>query len=213
MTEKLGIVIGIASFIGFSVFCTWHHAMSPGTPSSHTPLPSAASWEPPFSSAVLPSSAPVVNSPATSVSSPEATVAVLTPPTPPSEPQSQEETNPHPYALRGKVIEFYADSDALSPKGRIALDSILPLLRRHAATHVEISGHTDNLGTEDYNVALSQRRAEAVRQYLLAQGIAGEQLAIGAYGSSLPIADNTTPEGRQRNRRAEVIIHSDSLGS
>jgi outer membrane protein OmpA-like peptidoglycan-associated protein len=219
MTEKLGIIIGIASFIGFSVFCTWHHVMPPGTPlfHPHTLPPPAVSLEPPFPPAALPSSAPVVSTPPTPTPSPEAAVEVpvSSTPSPPSEPQSREETHPRPasYALRGKVIEFYADSDALSAKGRVALDAILPTLRSRPTTRVEITGHTDNLGSEDYNLALSQRRAEAVRQYLLAQGIAEEQLSTGAYGSSLPIADNATPEGRQRNRRAEVIVHSDSKGS
>jgi len=62
-------------------------------------------------------------------------------------------------------------------------------------------------------LALSQRRAEAVKKYFLAQGIAEQRLITQGYGFSLPIADNATAEGRQRNRRAEVIVHSSAAES
>ncbi|MBM4254857.1 MAG: OmpA family protein [Deltaproteobacteria bacterium] len=230
MTEKLGIIVGIVSFLGFSVFCTWHHAMSPEMHPSSSSSPSSApptSLEAPFSSAALPSSTTTtvttteIQSPTTldpiPQPSPAPTVLPPQPPTaslPPETLIQEEAQQPAvPHTLRGKVIEFDAGSDALSTKGRFALTSILAMLRNRPAAHIEITGHTDNLGTEDYNIDLSQRRAETVRLYLLSQGIAEEQLSMQAYGSSLPIANNATPEGRQRNRSAEVIVHSDSLGS
>jgi len=215
MTEKLGIVVGVVSFVGFSVFCTWHHAMSPGMHLPDSASPPSASLNSPFSSAVLPASPTVTNSPLTSLPSPETVIPVPVPPTPPSEPQKGKETSQQslPHTLRGKVVEFYADSDILTPKGRGALNTILPVLRHHPATRVEIAGHTDNLGTEDYNLALSQRRAETVKQYFLSQGVAEDHLLTQGYGSSLPIADNATAEGRQRNRRTEVIVRPFSMGS
>ena len=215
MTEKLGIVVGIVSFVGFSVFCTWHHVMSPGMhPPDSASLPSA-SLSAPFSSAALPSFPTVADSPLTSLPSPETVIIVPDPPTPSPEPQKGEETSQQslPQTLRGKVVEFYLDSDILTPKGRGTLNTILPVLRHQSAARVEIAGHTDNLGTEDYNLALSQRRAETVRQYFLSRGVAEDHLFTQGYGASLPIADNATPEGRQRNRRTEVIVHPSSMGS
>lgn len=241
MTEKFGIVIGLVSFLGFSVFCTWHHAMLPGMRHPDAIAPSAASAHSPFPSAALPSSPTVTEAPSTPALAPgavtdlpstpapapgtitdapstpappaETVTPVPAPPPLPAGPQNSEETTQPsvPHILLGKVVEFYADSDILTPKGRKTLDTILAEIR--GSTRVEIAGHTDNLGSEDYNLVLSQRRAEAVRQYFLSRGIAEAHLFIQAYGSSLPIADNATPEGRQRNRRAEVIVHPSSLGS
>jgi len=74
-------------------------------------------------------------------------------------------------------------------------------------THLEISGHTDNLGAKEYNLALNQRQADAVKDYFIAQGVAEQSLVAQGYGFSLPIADNATVEGRQRNRRTEVTVH------
>jgi outer membrane protein OmpA-like peptidoglycan-associated protein len=101
----------------------------------------------------------------------------------------------------------------LTPKGREILDSLLPVLRNNPKLYVEIAGHTDNLGAQDYNLALSQRRAEVVRKYFIAQGVERNILIAQGYGSSWPIADNTAAEGRQRNRRTEIIIHPSVLGS
>jgi len=142
----------------------------------------------------------------------EATPA--TPSTPSEQtPTGQAHSESQTQTLRKKVIEFYANSDLLTAKGRETIDSLLPALRNNSRTHVEITGHADNVGTQDYNLALSQRRAEAVKKYFLAQGIAEQRLITQGYGFSLPIADNATAEGRQRNRRAEVIVHSSAAES
>ncbi|MEL6358078.1 MAG: OmpA family protein, partial [Bacteroidota bacterium] len=66
-------------------------------------------------------------------------------------------------------------------------------------------GHTDHVGTEDYNLKLSQRRATAVRQALIEMGIGEERLTAIGQGESAPIADNSTPEGKAMNRRVEFI--------
>jgi OOP family OmpA-OmpF porin len=72
--------------------------------------------------------------------------------------------------------------------------------------YVLIAGHTDSSGTEVFNQQLSQRRAEAVRQYLIDKhGIAAAKIQAKGYGSSQPVADNGTPEGRYQNRRVEVV--------
>ena len=70
---------------------------------------------------------------------------------------------------------------------------------------VEVAGHTDSVGTEEYNMGLSLRRAEAVRQYLVGKGIAADRLIVRGYGESRPVADNATAEGRFQNRRVELV--------
>jgi OmpA-OmpF porin, OOP family len=71
---------------------------------------------------------------------------------------------------------------------------------------VEIGGHTDSLGRDSYNLALSERRARSARQYLIGRGVdAGRMTAVG-YGEARPIADNETPEGQEENRRVELKV-------
>jgi outer membrane protein OmpA-like peptidoglycan-associated protein len=96
--------------------------------------------------------------------------------------------------------EIVADSDAL-------LTEIADVLLRHPEiTRVEIQGHTDNRGGHDHNQDLSQRRAEAVRDWLIAHGVDGSRLEAHGYGDSNPIAPNITASGRARNRRVQFII-------
>ena len=71
-------------------------------------------------------------------------------------------------------------------------------------SRIEISGHTDNVGKPETNKALSERRAQACREYLIKQGIDGSRIVAVGYGDSQPIASNDTPKGRQANRRIEA---------
>jgi outer membrane protein OmpA-like peptidoglycan-associated protein len=213
MAEKSGIIAGILTFLGLSLFCVWHHSAVPGTYHSSDIAPSTEVIIPPVASPILPPAASVSDSPSVSSSVPtsEATPAAPSPaeqiPTGQAHSESQTQT------LRKQVVEFYVNSDLLTAKGRGTIDSLLPVLRNNPRTRVEIAGHADNVGTQDYNLGLSQRRAEAVKQYFIVQGIAEQRLITQGYGFSLPIADNATAEGRQRNRRAEVIVHSSAAGS
>ena len=70
---------------------------------------------------------------------------------------------------------------------------------------VEVAGHTDSIGTDSYNMGLSLRRANAVRDYLISKGIAAENLTAKGYGESQPVADNQTAAGRFKNRRVELV--------
>ncbi|MGZ5027688.1 MAG: OmpA family protein, partial [Methylobacter sp.] len=90
-----------------------------------------------------------------------------------------------------------------------SLQNMYPLveyLRNHGDTMVKIEGHTDDRGSADYNVNLSQMRAEAVRSFLINNGIAPERISAKGMGEDYPIATNATPSGRQQNRRVEVTI-------
>jgi OOP family OmpA-OmpF porin len=108
--------------------------------------------------------------------------------------------------LVGKTIEFDVNSDKITPAGIAILDQVAPILRSTPEANIEISGHTDNTGTEKLNQNLSQRRAASVEKYLMGKGIASDRLAPRGYGSSQPVADNSTEEGKARNRRIEFRV-------
>ncbi|MFO0635575.1 MAG: OmpA family protein [Nannocystaceae bacterium] len=106
-------------------------------------------------------------------------------------------------------IEFDHDKDQIKASSKKTLARAVSVLTTHPELKVEIAGHTDSTGSRDYNLDLSRRRAAAVRQYLVEQGIAGERMTTRGYGPDEPIADNATAAGRQRNRRIEFHVHKD----
>jgi OOP family OmpA-OmpF porin len=103
--------------------------------------------------------------------------------------------------FRLSVIEFNTASAALTEPSKKILDQAAELLNRFPESKVEIQGHTDSIGRADANMRLSDARALAVYQYLIAKGVATERLLAKGYGDRQPIADNSTQQGRQRNRR------------
>ncbi len=86
------------------------------------------------------------------------------------------------------------------------LNRVVALLKDNPGLKVQISGHTDNVGTDAYNRQLSMQRAKTVVEYLISKGIDSERLSYKGYGSQKPVADNKTEEGRQKNRRTEFKI-------
>jgi len=86
------------------------------------------------------------------------------------------------------------------------LDSIAAFLRIESKASVNVLGHTDNSGKEDYNLTLSSQRAEVVAEFLLDRGVDPERVSSNGKGSSQPILPNNTPEGRRKNRRVEILI-------
>jgi outer membrane protein OmpA-like peptidoglycan-associated protein len=87
------------------------------------------------------------------------------------------------------------------------LDAVADVLKEYNKTTISVSGHTDNVGRDDYNLKLSQDRANAVAQYLVSRGVAGGRISAVGYGKANPIADNSTETGRSQNRRVEVLIN------
>jgi outer membrane protein OmpA-like peptidoglycan-associated protein len=79
-------------------------------------------------------------------------------------------------------------------------------LQKYPERRVLIEGHTDSVGSDAYNLDLSQRRADAVRDFLLQNGVNAAQISTRGYGKASPVASNATAEGRQQNRRVELII-------
>ena len=105
----------------------------------------------------------------------------------------------------GDVLFETAKSD-LRPGAVSTLDTMLASLQKEPGKRIVIEGHTDSEGGVDFNLGLSQRRAEAVRQYLIAHGIAAERITAIGKGESTPIADNHTAEGRRLNRRVDITV-------
>lgn len=103
-------------------------------------------------------------------------------------------------------IFFDTNSSDLLPLSMVELTKLLKFMQDNPKVRIELSGHTDNVGGETFNLALSQRRADAVKQFLLQNGVVTNRLSTKGFGYSLPITTNDTPEGRARNRRTEMKI-------
>ncbi len=101
----------------------------------------------------------------------------------------------------------------LTPGAREKLARISGILALHQGLRLEIEGHTDNVGTDDSNQRLSERRGESVRAYLVQQGIASTTVGAIGLGETTPVATNGTAAGRQQNRRVELIVSGESIGS
>jgi OOP family OmpA-OmpF porin len=102
-------------------------------------------------------------------------------------------------------IEFETDKADVLPKYRDEIGRVADFMKKYPQVKGTIEGHTDDVGSEEYNLALSKRRADAVRRYLVERyGIAGDRLGTTGYGFSRPVAGNGTIEGRQKNRRIEA---------
>ena len=103
-------------------------------------------------------------------------------------------------------VTFETGKADLKPESFVVLDELVEYLKRKSDERIEVGGHTDNVGKADANMVLSQNRANTVRAYLLMKGIDPERVTSRGYGMTEPIAENTTAEGRQMNRRTEVKI-------
>lgn len=104
-------------------------------------------------------------------------------------------------------VRFRFDKDILTTQAEIILQNVARVLNKYPDEKIEILGHTDNWGSDDYNMDLSERRAISVRKYLIAQGVDSTRLFTAGCGERMPIADNNTSEGRAINRRIEFSIY------
>lgn len=105
-----------------------------------------------------------------------------------------------------KNIYFDHDKAEFLPRSYQELDKLADRMQEHPGMMIEIQGHTDNVGTAEYNRELSVNRAKAVVDYLIAKGIDPDRLRYKGYGSTTPVASNATEYGRQMNRRVEFLI-------
>ncbi len=141
---------------------------------------------------------PTVPAPGTADGCPPKVVEPQPAPAPVVEPAA-----PRKLTLDG--VNFDHDSAKLRPGSLAILDNAAATLKEWGEVKVEVAGHADSINSDAYNRKLSQRRAEAVRAYLIKKGVAADRLTAKGYGESKPVADNKTREGRAKNRRVELI--------
>ena len=103
-------------------------------------------------------------------------------------------------------IYFDLDHDDFLPRSYRQLYALVKIMKDNAEMQIEVHGHTDNIGTDDYNITLSQSRASAVVNYVIEHGVDPSRVFPRGYGSSKPVATNDSEEGRQQNRRVEFLI-------
>ena len=105
-----------------------------------------------------------------------------------------------------RTIYFKTNSAEFTEKTYPILDAIVVIMKKYPTSRFRIEGHTDSVGSDQYNMELSQRRANAVKNYLISKGISAERLEAVGYGETRPIASNKTAAGRAKNRRVEIIL-------
>ncbi len=110
-------------------------------------------------------------------------------------------------------VLFRSGSFELLPGARERLAKVSGIVLAYPSLHVAIEGHTDSVGSDEYNQDLSERRAQSVRDYFVQQGIPSATIEARGFGKTAPIASNDTPEGRQQNRRVELVLSGDAIGS
>jgi outer membrane protein OmpA-like peptidoglycan-associated protein len=109
-------------------------------------------------------------------------------------------------------VLFKTGSFELLPGARERLAKVSGIVIAHPGLHLEVEGHTDSVGSDEYNQKLSENRAGAVRDYLAQQGIPGDAIVSRGLGKTQPVATNDTPEGRQQNRRVELVLSGEAIG-
>ncbi|MET3538591.1 OmpA family protein [Chryseobacterium limigenitum] len=108
--------------------------------------------------------------------------------------------------MNESIVTFAFDSSNLTSVAQTNLDKLAKVLVDNPDTNINVYGHTDSKGADDYNMKLSQRRADAVKAYLAGKGIASSRMFAKGEGESMPVATNDTEEGRAKNRRVEFAI-------
>jgi outer membrane protein OmpA-like peptidoglycan-associated protein len=103
-------------------------------------------------------------------------------------------------------VTFAHDSASLNTEFNSVLNKVAETLREYDKTVIEVAGHTDSTGSDQYNQQLSERRASSVAQYLSAQGVPSARMVTVGAGEAHPVASNDTPDGRAQNRRVEITI-------
>jgi outer membrane protein OmpA-like peptidoglycan-associated protein len=110
-------------------------------------------------------------------------------------------------------VLFRSGSYELAAGARERLAKVSGIILAYPSLHVSVEGHTDSVGGDEYNQSLSELRAQAVRDYFIQQGIASSSVEAHGYGKTAPIASNDTAEGRQQNRRVELVLSGDAIGN
>ena len=110
-------------------------------------------------------------------------------------------------------VLFDTGSSTLKPGAREKLAKISGIVLAHPGLNLQIEGHTDSVGSDDFNQQLSERRADTVRDFLAEQGVSASAITARGFGKTQPVASNDTAEGRQRKRRVELVVNGDDIGN
>jgi outer membrane protein OmpA-like peptidoglycan-associated protein len=110
-------------------------------------------------------------------------------------------------------VLFDTGKFTLLPGAREKLAKIAGILLSHPSLRLQVEGHTDSVGGDEYNQRLSEQRAGAVRDYLVQQSIPPDHVAAKGFGKTQPVASNATSAGRQQNRRVEVVVSGEEIGN
>jgi outer membrane protein OmpA-like peptidoglycan-associated protein len=121
-------------------------------------------------------------------------------------------------SARGLIVSmsdvlFDSGSSTLKPAAREKLAKISGILLAHPGLSLQVEGHTDSIGSDEFNQQLSERRAGSVQDFLVEQGVRTDSITAQGFGKILPVASNQTAEGRQRNRRVELVLNGDAIGT
>ncbi len=121
-------------------------------------------------------------------------------------------------SARGLIVNisdvlFDTGQYTLKPEAREKLAKVAGILIAYPALNIEVDGHTDNVGGDEFNQKLSDQRSGSVRDYLVAQGVATNSVTAKGFGKTQPMATNDTAAGRQTNRRVELVVSGDAIGT
>ena len=121
-------------------------------------------------------------------------------------------------SARGLIVNmsdvlFDTGSYTLRPGAREKLAKISGIVLAHPGLNLQVEGHTDSVGSDEFNQQLSERRAGSVRDFLVQQGVKEAAVSSRGFGKTQPVATNDTPEGRQRNRRVELVVNGEAIGA
>jgi len=108
--------------------------------------------------------------------------------------------------LKENAVRFNIDKSTLTPTAQANLDKLIPVFKEYPDTNIHIFGYTDNTGSVDHNLKLSEQRAASVKSYLAGKGISSSRFTTTGFGIADPIATNETTDGRAQNRRVEFAI-------
>ena len=119
---------------------------------------------------------------------------------------------------RGLVVNmadvlFDTGKFSLRQEAREKLARLSGIVLAHPGLHLQVEGHTDSTGSDEFNQKLSEQRADSVRHYLISQGLAESGVTAAGFGKTMPVADNSTAAGRQQNRRVEIIVSGEVIGT
>jgi outer membrane protein OmpA-like peptidoglycan-associated protein len=118
---------------------------------------------------------------------------------------------------RGLIVNmsdvlFATGKYTLKPQTQISLAKVAGILQSYPGLKLQVEGYTDNTGSDMFNQKLSENRADAVRSFLIAQGVSPNNITSTGYGESNPVADNSTSAGRAKNRRVQLVVSGDAIG-